>query len=414
MFAEETLAPAATTDVSEPAAPAVTPAPDEPTGDETPPAVVEPDTKSAEGTGIFRRIPLRVTVDVRGGYDDNVFTETNGHGSGFTETGLELSWQPGDSRTKVDLKAAVAGTYYYDRPGDDFDFSAHLGLKLTHRATPRLSFDATVYLSYQAEPTFAVNAGPTRRSGNYFYSADKFSVTYLWAPRFATSTSYSLGTVQYDSNSIGSFANRVEHTFGEEFRFLWQPTTTLAGEYRFEVINYDNIPRDSATHFVLAGFDHAFSPRLNLTARGGGEFRSYDNGPDRSSPYFESSLTYAVAQRTTASWTNRYSIEEPDLPNVPTRKTFRTGLQLKHGFMQRITVSAAAYYEHDENEEVNELNSFTPAFSEDGFDLAASVRYAITRAFVAEIGYSHTEVFSELDLRGYSRNRFFGGVFFSF
>ena len=37
---------------------------------------------------------------------------------------------------------------------------------------------------------------------------------------------------------------------------------------------------------------------------------------DQTSPYGELTLNYAVAQNTNLSWTNRYSIEESDVPEL--------------------------------------------------------------------------------------------------
>jgi len=42
------------------------------------------------------------------------------------------------------------------------------------------------------------------------------------------------------------------------------------------------------------------------------------------------------------------------------------------------------------------------------------LRYAITRHLGVEAGYNHTQVFSDAAARGYSRDRFYGGVDFSF
>ncbi|HJX25570.1 MAG TPA: outer membrane beta-barrel protein, partial [Chthoniobacterales bacterium] len=188
------------------------------------------------------------------------------------------------------------------------------------------------------------------------------------------------------------------------------------------IVSYDDINRDSTTNFVLAGFDHNFSPRLSMSFRGGAEFRIYDAGGDQSSPYFEGTLNYAVGKDTSLSWTNRYAIEEPDVPLNPSRTTFRAGLSLKHNFTARISGTLSAYYTHDDYEAITTypfapfffFPVVTPAFSEDSFDLAISVRYAVTRYLALEAGYNHSEVASDEVLREYSRNRIFAGVELTF
>jgi len=42
------------------------------------------------------------------------------------------------------------------------------------------------------------------------------------------------------------------------------------------------------------------------------------------------------------------------------------------------------------------------------------LRYAITRYLGVEVGYNHTQILSDVSLREYSRNRFYGGADFSF
>lgn len=366
-------------------------------------------------TGNFSRVPFRVSVAVRGGYDDNVYTTRfNVIDSAFTNVAVELRYDFGNPRTKITLTSGAGFTYYFDRPGRDYDVNAYVSLNVTHRATPRLTLGASVYATYESEPNFALGVGLTRRSGNYFYTVDKFSVGYMWTPRFSTMTSYTLGVLQYENSDIGAIQDRFEHTFGQEFRFLLLPTTNIVAEYRFGIVDYDELPRDSHTHFVLAGFDHSFSPRLNASFRGGAEFRSYEDGRDVTAPYFEGTVNYALGKRTSVSWTSRYAIEEPDVPQTPSRTTFRTGLRVNYGVTARLSASLAAYYEHDWNDEYEDPQTIIPAFEEDAFDVALGLRYAITRDLAAEIGYTHTEVFSDILLREYSRNRYYGGLYFTF
>ncbi len=371
---------------------------------------------TASGTGNFARSPFHVSVSVREGYDDNVYTtKLNKVGSFFTNGSVVLDYNFGSPRTRFDLEAVAGATYYYYRPfGQQYDINTSLTLGLEHHATPRLTLTASSYLTYQTEPDFnrTFGFGVNRRSGNFFYTADKFGVAYQWAPRFSTVTSYTLGVINYDDSAIGSFEDRFEHTFGNEFRFLVQPTTTLVGEYRYQIVDFVDANRDSTTHFVLGGVDHTFNPRFNVSLRGGVEFREFDNSNfnERTSPYAEATLRYAVGKRTSVSWVNRYGLEEPDVPGTPSRNTFRTGLVASYGITPRITASGSFFYEHDSNDGV-----VTPTFVVDGFDentidIGIGLRYEINRVFSVIAGYTHTQVFSDIFLREYSRNRYYLGL----
>src|SRR5207244_2100648 len=126
---------------------------------------------------------------------------------------------------------------------------------------------------------------------------------------------------QSSSGGVGNFENRIENTFGNEFRFLLLPNTTIVGEYRVQFISYQSTDADAVAQFILAGFDHSFSPRFRGSFRGGFQIRSLDstqivpasfrfvNGvfiffpaqtvhasSEETSPYFEATLNYAVGQ----------------------------------------------------------------------------------------------------------------------
>lgn len=383
------------------------------------------------GVGIFSSIPFHVTVTVRGGYDDNIFTSSvNPQGSPFMNGSIGLTYDFGSPRTRLSLQTGGGLTYYSDRPGQkDPDYNAYLGLSLKHNFSPRLILSVSAYAAYQVEPDFSVGTGFNRRSGSYFYTHDKFTLSYLWTPRFSTATSYTFGALLYDNTTsagVGNFENRIENTFGNEFRFLLWPTTTLVAEYRIEFVAYQSSPSDAVNQFILAGFDHSFSPQFSASFRGGFQLRSLDTvqivlNPDlttntvnvsteSTSPYFEATLNYALGKKTSLSWTNRYGIEEPDVLGQPSRVTYRTGLEGKYNWTPRISSRLAMFYEHDDYG----ATALSPAFVEDSIDVALSLRYAIARYLGVEVGYNHTEVLSDVALRGYSRNRFYAGADFTF
>ncbi|CAN5209911.1 hypothetical protein BH20VER2_BH20VER2_09600 [soil metagenome] len=382
------------------------------------------------GTGKFESFPFHVSVTVRGGYDDNPnLLPFDSDGSWFTNAAVGLTYEFGSPRTRLSLNAGAGVTYYFDRSdgfddGDfsDYDVNAYLGFNITHKATPRLTLAATLYAAYQSQPDFTTFNASTisigRQSQDFFFSTNRFSAGYAWAPRFSTVTSYTLGIVDYDDALISLFQDRFEHTIGNEFRFLVWPTTTLVAEYRFGIVDYmDDFQRDSTSHFLLGGFDHSFSPRLNMSARAGVEFRSFDGDrffnqeADRTHPYFEATVNYAVAQSTAISWTNRYSLEQPDVPDASSRSTYRSAISVRHAFTPRIIAGLNVAYQHDSNEGAFGVGDF----EEDAFDISLSVRYAMTRNLSFDAGYHHTQVISDEALfREFSRNRYYIGATFTF
>jgi opacity protein-like surface antigen len=375
-------------------------------------------------------------VTARTGYDDNVFLSSfDPVESIFTNVAVGVAYRFGSPRTQMSLSANVGTTYYWsvDEDFDDdfgaededdghFDFNASLGFSITHRASARLTLAATLFASYQSQPDFntfnATTISVGRQSRDFFAGSNRFSAAYAWTPRFSTNTSYSLGLVFYDDDLISSFEDRVEHTIGNEFRFLVLPTTSAIGEYRFAFVDYtDAEGRNSHSHFFLAGVDHSFSPRFNVSARAGVEVREFDNdfiGQDdetRTAPYAEATLNYAIAQSTQITWFNRFSLEQPDVPESFSRQTFRTALSLRHNFTARISAGLNVAYQHDDNEGSFDIGGF----DEDSFDISLGVRYAISRNWAIDAGYTHTEVVSDEALfREFSRNRYYVGATFTF
>ncbi|MEP6821160.1 MAG: outer membrane beta-barrel protein [Chthoniobacterales bacterium] len=388
------------------------------------------DSKSDLGLGKFASFPFHVSVSVRGGYDDNVnLSQFNTQDSFFTNVGVGVNYQFGSPRTQINLSSNASFTYYFDRTdqfsgnSDNFDVNVSLGFAISHKVSPRLTVTANTYVTYQSQPDFQTfnnsNVNFSRQSQNFFFTVNKFSLGYAWTPRFSTVSSYTLGYTNYDNDIVSLFQDRFEHTFGNEFRFLVLPTTTAVAEYRFGIVDYtetDN--RNSTSHYFLAGVDHSFSPRFNISTRAGVEFRQYDdngvfgsNGGDQTSPYGELTLNYAIAQNTALSWTNRYSIEQSDIPELISRQTYRTAVSLRHNFTSRIVVGLNVAYQNDSYDG----NVITPSFTEDSFDISLSARYAITRNWAIDAGYTHTEVISDANLfREYSRNRYYLGATFTF
>ncbi len=395
------------------------------------------------GIGKFATFPFQLSVSVRGGYDDNVITtNVRGNGSGYVGPNADLDYKFGDPRLQMGLRVSAGVVYYFDRspaqaptptppPGptpvptpapsfQEYDVNVSVGLSLVYKASARLNLSAVALVSYQTEPDFSANVGTNRRDGNYFYSQDRFIGNYAWLPRFATSTSYTLTVVKYDSSAFGAFLDRSEHLLGNEFRFLYKPETTLIADLRLQIVSYDQASSDSITELVLGGIEHNFNPRTTVSLRGGAEFRSFKDSKDRSQPYFEGTLSYAVGKRTSVSWTNRYSLEEPGVAGNQSRSTFRTGLQARYGFTRRISATAGFYYVHDEYDEGPPVvfGPFVfagpPAFAEDSVDLAFGLRYEIKRNLAIDVGYGHTQISSDFSFREYSRNRYFGGLNVSF
>ena len=352
---------------------------------------------------------LTLSTSVVGGYNDNVnastgasTSSTGGSGSLYTSDNASLSYTFGTPRTQVSLTTGGGVTYYFDQPAAGYNPTGYLGLSLTHKPSERMTLSLSVFASYQSQPDLSTNLGSNQQLGSFIHSTDTISLAYSWTPRFSTVTSYTLDLLNYFS-SAGSLQNRMEHTFGEQFRYLLWPTTAGVAEYRYKIIDYESAPLDSTTHFLLAGLDHTFTPRLNGTFRGGVELRSSESNGFQAGPYFQSALTY-IPHNGFVIWTNSYSIEESNTVGVSSAPAFRTGLTLNYGLTRRLSGNLALFYVSGGNQ-----SGGTSSSSGNTIDISPSLRYLITRRLSANAGYHHTSGSGSS-----SQNNYFAGLSFSF
>jgi hypothetical protein len=396
-------------------------------------------------------LPVHLSLRLHEGYDDNSSTAAGGQGSFFTSAGLTLFYGSHGA------SAGVPGSSFGNRPGGAFgpsgsagepteltirtganvsyysgatraktsDVDTFLDLSLSHNFSPRVTVTANVSAAYRTEPDFSSNVGAENVRANYFNTVDSASVAYHWTPLFSTVTSDEFDRIQYDSSSIGTSINRSENTVGEEFRYSWHPDIVLIANYRFQIVDYDSAPRNSTTHYAVAGIQKEFNPQLKAVVRGGATFRSYKDDGSRTDPYFEGSLVYAGAHNSSLSWNTRYGVEEPNnSAAVLSRTTFRTGLQLGYTLSARINARLEGYYHHDENQGFNSTGNVSSGFnstgnvssgfSSDSFEVSLGVRYAIRRYFTIDLDYRHSEITSGQSAQDYSRNRYSAGLTFTY
>jgi hypothetical protein len=371
-----------------------------------------------EAIGQGATVPLDITAGVDIGYDDHVIgssatTSSSGQTSFFARENVVLSYDRPKERTELRLVAVGRFDQFLDVGTDDKDLN--VTLSLTHNFSTRLSLRADVYAAYQTEPNFQSNVGPENVRAPHFDTRDTFSLTYHWLPRFNTVTSYTIDRVLYaQSSSVATSSNRTQQTLGEQFRFSLTSRTNLIGEYRFEIVDYDTSPRDSMTHFALAGIDHHLTEHLIIHALGGESFRSFKNDGDAVDPSFEGSLAY-TSSNGSLKWTTSYGVEEPSAAGATTaliRTTIRTGLSLTYRLTDRINSTAAVYYHHDENG--GSTSSPTSVGSQNSFDLTLGLRYTINKRFALHVDYNHSSVGSLGSTPGYSRNRYFAGLTYTY
>jgi hypothetical protein len=366
------------------------------------------------GSSGGQQVPLDITAGVSFGYDDHVTgsnpTTSSGQKSFLAKENVVLSYDRPGERTELRLLAVGQLTQFFDLGTDDKD--VNVTFALAHNLSTRLSFRADVYAAYQTEPDFGFNVGPENVRSPHFATNDTFSLTYHWLPRLAMITSYTFQRVKYEESSQQS-QDRMGNTLSEQFLFSLTRRTNLIGNYRFEIMDYETAPRDSMTHYALAGIGHNLTEHLSINLLGGELFRSFKDDGDTIDPYAVGTLTYEGSNHS-LSWITSYRVEEPSAQQALFRTTIRTGVKLSYDLTSRITARIAGDYHHDVNEGSSPSGGFNRLGSQDTFHLNLGLRYKINKHFVMNLTYEHTMQSELATQAGYSRNQFFAGLTYTY
>jgi hypothetical protein len=375
---------------------------------------------SGQYAGGGRAVPFEITAGVDFGYDDHVIgsnaaANSSSPSSFFAKENLVLTYDRPGERTEFRLLTIGRFTQFFDVGTDDKDVS--VTASFTHNFTTRLSFNAEIYGAYQTEPNFQSNIGPTNVRAPHFDTTDIFSLSYRWLPRLSTVTSYTFQRIKYESSSVstsavGASQDRFQNTLAERLQFSLTGRTSLTGEYRFEVIDYDTAPRDATIHFALAGLDHHLTEHVTIKVLGGPSFRFFKDDGNTINPYAQVKVGYQGSNHS-LTWLTTYGVEQPSQTLAAGATTLRTGLNLAYDLTSRINLKAAAYYNHEENQG-GAAAVTTSTGTQNALQCTLGLKYTINKHFELHVDYEYTAQSSSGGTSGYSRNRYFGGLTYKY
>ena len=289
-----------------------------------------------------------------------------------------------------------------------FTITRRVSLDFVRQISPRLLIADSLYVAYETEPDYLIGASVNRRTNQYLYGYNNFSVSYAWTQRFSTVTGHTITGIWYEDDALEGSDN-LTNIVHNQFRYSLSRTTTATLDYRFAITEYDNNPdADSQSHYILVGVDHSFSPQLAGSLRGGVQFRSYD-GPigDREVPYVEAALNYRVAKNTSLRWFHWLGLEDQDLAGFQSGFSYRTGLTVEHRLADRLTGNLSVHYIwQDYTDSPVGLADQT----DNTFAGSVGLDYRIWRNIGLNASYWYTNVDSDSPFREYERHRVSVGV----
>lgn len=347
--------------------------------------------------------------------------------------------------------------WYEDRDPDSTDESHTIAAKIAHSVSPTLSFELANNLRIAQEPEIKV--GTVRRAEvvvdsetdeirtirgeqDYLHNQASFYATQMLSDTYSIYAGYENAIFNFDDPRFSVLLDRVEHTPLVHLKAQLKPNTVGLIGYRFKAVDYSedekNLPystgdnalkadvRDSDSHYVYAGLDHAFTPTLQGSLRLGAQFTKFvnaDENPnstidDATNPFADANLSYGYAEGShfqigVKHERNRHDLAfTPDVvANNPILDQEQTVVyaSVNHQLTAKLNASLVGHYLNGTYEgggpKVDGNNDEYWAFG-------LSLDYAINPYLAAEAGYNFDDYESgvQSEYRSYDRNRVYVGL----
>jgi hypothetical protein len=373
------------------------------------------------GEGRFERSPFRFSFGISEGYNSNVNTASvDPVESVYTAINANVTYVFGGPRLSLSTGISANLTYYYSAPiADNWLPNATWDFAGNYKASERMELSFTTMTSFLSQGASNLYGAPTSNVGEYFYSDSVFGLEYKWAPKFATISSYSPLFVIYADQLQQDLVGRVEQTFGQQFVYLWRPTTDLVAEYRFNSRNYFiNTSLNSWGNIFLAGFDHTLNPSSEIVFRGGVEQRVNENpfGGGQNNylgPFGQLDFNYALGKSTDISLYSRYSTAASGLGDINQGQQLLLGFSVQRDITARI--SARAYLNY-QNNYYDQPDANFGSFSDNVYSAGVTIGYALNRNWSFNAGYQYNGIVSgnQNQQGDYNQNIAFIGAQFGF
>ena len=307
--------------------------------------------------GRFSGFPLRFTVGIQEGYNSNVYgTQNNPTQSAFTALNFTVDYEFGSPRLTLTTGLAGNLSYYYAATNQNWLPNVYWNLGVEYNATPRLTLGLTTTTAYLTQGAGGLYGAPiTGFDNGYFYSNSGFNAEYQWAEKFSTISTYAPLFLIYSDDNQQNQLGRIQQLFGQQFLYLWRPTTSLVAEYRFTTLNYfSNTSINSWANYLLGGFNHTLNPGSELVFRaglqqnfnqiptiyGGGENTAYN-------PYVQFAFNNQLGKDTSVGFQGVYGSTASQYYNINQAQQLSLGLTARRNITSRLAAIAGIYYQNN-------------------------------------------------------------------
>lgn len=337
--------------------------------------------------------------------------------------------------------------WYEDRDPDSTDESHTIAAKIAHSVSPTLSFELANNLRIAQEPEIkvgtvrrVVNSDPVsgfpraiRGEQDYLHNQASFYATQMLSDTYSIYAGYANTIFSFDDTGFSALLDRVEHTPLVHLKAQLKPNTVGLIGYRFKAVDFngDKIKyfqgttpaetdpeiRDSDSHYIYAGLDHAFTPTLQGSVRLGAQFTKFSNvNKNSASPFADANLSYGYAEGShfqigVKHERNRHDLAfefDGDGGLILDQKQTVVYASVHHQLTAKLNASLVGHYLNGTYESVGDVDGDNDEYWAFGF----SLDYAINPYLAAEAGYNFDDYESGVQpkYRSYDRNRVYVGL----
>ncbi|MDX6767731.1 MAG: outer membrane beta-barrel protein [Candidatus Methylacidiphilales bacterium] len=362
--------------------------------------------------------PYTISVGLRQEYDDNIFTSSNNEqGSWKTIVNPSVVFNYPMENTSISFGADFGLIFYWDRPGDDFDYNQLFTGRVSHNFSDRFQLDLREQFRFAQEAEGRSGTAIQRFLGDGFSNSASIDGTAKWTDRFSTVTGYSNTLDRYDDSSINLVNDQMTHGVRQDFQFSVLPTTTAVAAFNYSTTDYTdgNIlgTRDFDVYRGTVGADHYILTNWLITGRFGGEYVDRANTAlsDGANPYVDLSTawTYLPGSRLRASYNYATNLTDDAQSGTSTGHTL--ALEIQHAITPKLTATGSVrgqFQSLDRSSALGAVNS--DAIDETSYTTSLGLSYTITNYLSANVGYTLSGVDSDDASREYWRNQIYFGI----
>ncbi len=351
-------------------------------------------------------LPLRYTVGVSFGYDDNVNPTSSGSENSSSYVGLNIgaNMVVRNEQTSWDFNASTGTQYYFGNLREnDSTMRANFALNLNHRINDRTRFVSRNFFNYGLDLGNFYGPITARDIDEFTVFTTDNSVGYRWTDRLGTYTGISYSLVNYD----GDIRDVHSYSFYNQFRYTLTQQTTLTADTRYAFTDFDAGDTDRVTASV--GFEHRLSDVSSVTGQVGAQFS------DSTSGYGSLSYNHQVNSQLRARVFARYSQEDTDTVFVGGRYLDKTSLRI--GAAADYTLSPKVTLTLGGNYTMSDYQDGAPLADGDWdlFNIYVGATYSVTSNVSVRVSANHTTSDATvIPNRDYDRNRYELGVNIAF